>query len=365
MSTPSTERDPSAGMQEDAAGQMKLGLDDDAGSNAPEAQAEPAPSADPGEVRAGGDDATGHLFEHAQPRAATIPALTLGARLRNAREAMGLGLDQASRALRIPTARLAEIERDHFDAIGAPVYLRGYLRSYARLVGLPEVVVTAALEGATVAPPALVATQTVSRSHYFTSRYGSLVVYGVLTAVFVVPLLWAARQGALLPEARAPLASLDAGSVETVSTPASVPLATSAPQDMQASDDFVGPPAPESVAEVSAAPEPPRPVMAAMAPMPARVTQDPVPAAGIRRVTLSLMQESWVEVLRGDGTRVEYGLVPGGTERSYDLAGGGSLRIGNTRGATLSIDGERVDLAPYTRANVARIAIPENPARND
>lgn len=372
MSTPSTEREPVAGMQEEAVAQMKLGLGEDAGPDAPEAPADAAPAhpgagdapSDAGDGHVAGDDATGHLFEQASPRAAATTGLTLGARLRNAREAMGLGLDQASRALRIPTARLAELERDHFDAIGAPVYLRGYLRSYARLVGLPQVVVTAALDGAAVAPPALVATRTVSRSHYFTSRYGSLVVYGVLTVVFVVPLLWAARQGALLPESRAPLASLDADGPAVVAAPAVVPPPASTATAIDP-DPFVGPPAPAANAASSADPLPPRPVMAAMAPMPARSVAEAPPAEGMRRVTLTLMQESWVEVLRRDGTRVEYGLLPGGTERSYDLAGGGSLRIGNTRGATLAIDGERVDLAPYTRANVARVSIAEPAARND
>ncbi len=352
MSTPQTERDESAGMHGTATDQLSLGLDDDAVDTATVAfvPSSPEPEPEPELV----DDSTGHLFEQdAAPRAA-LPKLSLGARLRNAREARGLGLEQVSRGLRIPGARLAEIEDDRFDAVGAPVYLRGYLRSYARLVGLPDVVVTAALAETGTVPPPLVATQTVSRSHYITSRYGSLLVYGVLTAVFVVPLLWAARQGALLPEARPSLASLDGGTSE-LAVRVSPPPVLSASDPGDAAE--VGPP------EVAAlpAPDPLRPVMAAMAPMPSAAAAAPE-AAG-RTVALVLTQASWIELTSADGKRLEYALLPAGSSRSYDVGEGAELRIGNSRGASVAIDGTAVDLAPLTRANVARVAIPAISAR--
>lgn len=80
-----------------------------------------------------------------------MPAL--GERYRAAREARGLSLSDVSEQIRIRSVYLAAIEEERWSAIGAPVYIRGFLRTYARFLGLdPEEVV--ADFNAAVAPPA-------------------------------------------------------------------------------------------------------------------------------------------------------------------------------------------------------------------
>lgn len=64
---------------------------------------------------------------------------TLGDRFREAREARGLALSDAAEQIRIRSVYLAAIEDENWSAIGAPVYVRGFLRTYARYLGLdPE-----------------------------------------------------------------------------------------------------------------------------------------------------------------------------------------------------------------------------------
>jgi len=63
----------------------------------------------------------------------------LGERFREAREARGLALSDAAEQIRIRSVYLAAIEEENWSAIGAPVYVRGFLRTYARFLGLdPE-----------------------------------------------------------------------------------------------------------------------------------------------------------------------------------------------------------------------------------
>ena len=63
----------------------------------------------------------------------------LGDRFRAAREARGLSLSDAAEQIRIRSVYLAAIEDENWSAIGAPVYVRGFLRTYARYLGLdPE-----------------------------------------------------------------------------------------------------------------------------------------------------------------------------------------------------------------------------------
>jgi cytoskeletal protein RodZ len=68
----------------------------------------------------------------------------LGERFRAAREARGASLSDAADQIRIRSVYLLAIEDERWDAIGAPVYIRGFLRTYARYLKLdPEEAVAA------------------------------------------------------------------------------------------------------------------------------------------------------------------------------------------------------------------------------
>ncbi len=61
-----------------------------------------------------------------------------GYRLRVARESQNITLEEASKQSRLSTQRLSEIESDDYRSMGATTFARGYLRSYARFLNLPE-----------------------------------------------------------------------------------------------------------------------------------------------------------------------------------------------------------------------------------
>lgn len=60
----------------------------------------------------------------------------IGERLRQAREAKGLSLDDVARQTRIPIRHLEHIEREEWDALPAITYSVGFVRNYANAVGL-------------------------------------------------------------------------------------------------------------------------------------------------------------------------------------------------------------------------------------
>ncbi|WP_159325446.1 helix-turn-helix domain-containing protein, partial [Klebsiella pneumoniae] len=65
-------------------------------------------------------------------------ALTTGARLRNAREQLGLSQQAVAERLCLKVSTVRDIEEDKAPADLASTLLRGYIRSYARLVHIPE-----------------------------------------------------------------------------------------------------------------------------------------------------------------------------------------------------------------------------------
>ncbi len=61
---------------------------------------------------------------------------TVGDRLRNAREGKGLSVDDMSARLRIPARYVRALEQGDMAALPEPTFVRGYLKSYARELGL-------------------------------------------------------------------------------------------------------------------------------------------------------------------------------------------------------------------------------------
>jgi len=57
--------------------------------------------------------------------------------LREAREAHGISVDEVAHELHLSPEVVLALEAGDYAAMGAPVFVRGHLRSYARLVGLP------------------------------------------------------------------------------------------------------------------------------------------------------------------------------------------------------------------------------------
>lgn len=70
--------------------------------------------------------------------AATPKATTPGELLKQARERVGLSVERVAKDLYLDTRVIHAIELDRFQELGAPVYAKGYLRKYAKLVGVTE-----------------------------------------------------------------------------------------------------------------------------------------------------------------------------------------------------------------------------------
>ena len=65
-----------------------------------------------------------------------LPATLTGAELRRIREARGVSLRHIASVTKIGMRFLEYLEQDRFAFLPAPVYLRGFLQEYARLVGI-------------------------------------------------------------------------------------------------------------------------------------------------------------------------------------------------------------------------------------
>src|SRR4051794_20560842 len=61
---------------------------------------------------------------------------SIGRYLKRTREGKAMSVEEVSRATRIPVASIERIEADHFDDLPGEVFVRGFLKAYARAVAL-------------------------------------------------------------------------------------------------------------------------------------------------------------------------------------------------------------------------------------
>lgn len=73
---------------------------------------------------------------HARGEEAELPAVLTGEDLRRIRESRGVSLRHIASVTKIGLRFLEYLEEDRFAFLPAPVYLRGFLQEYARLVGI-------------------------------------------------------------------------------------------------------------------------------------------------------------------------------------------------------------------------------------
>jgi cytoskeleton protein RodZ len=294
---------------------------------------------------------------------------SLGSRLRAARELRGVDVEACAHALRLPTRVVRQLEGNDYSGIDYQVYLEGYLTKYARYLGLDEAEVKAELRQIRPSQPTLVATGGISHSRYLLENYARAATYVVLTAAIVVPTIWLGVRGTLDRDV-SHLAPLDAAPVAQVDAPASTSsvataVATPAESDTNGASTVASAPATQPAPAASSPAPDQQPLMASMAPFP-NLGNDAAHAAapaatavgnGAHSLVLSLEAASWVEVTTKDGSRLEYGLLPAGSSKTYHSDQPMEVRIGNATGAQVTLDGQPMPLDNYRRANVAHFRI--------
>jgi cytoskeletal protein RodZ len=113
---------------------------------------------------------------------------SIGRYLKRTREARAMSVEEVSRATRIPVASIERIEADHFDDLPGEVFVRGFLKAYARAVSLPmdEVLAryTASRRVALVTPLPIAAPARRSQGR----RFGVAIAFVLLLILFTLAL---------------------------------------------------------------------------------------------------------------------------------------------------------------------------------
>jgi cytoskeleton protein RodZ len=301
------------------------------------------------------------------------PPIGPGASLKTARERAGLSLDEVAQALKLAPRQVRALEEEDFAQLPGRTFARGFVRNYARLLKLDGDDLLAQLPDATHAP-ALAAPSL----HSTGGTMGEVPVAKVARPVagrWLIPVLLVAcvvgagayewyRSGRVMPgdttrgEA-APVASAPATGTARSDLPN--PLST-APQEAIPAENRESAPTPSQPA---AAPEPAQPGAAdartETAPAAVAETQG-ASAPGVASeapapLVLSYRASSWTQVRDGKGQVILLRTVPAGSEQAIRGTPPFDIVLGNARAVSIIYRGQPVDVARYTRQNIARLRL--------
>ncbi len=113
-----------------------------------------------------------------------------GSLLRNARKAAGLSLLDVTAKLHLDLKVIQALEEDDFSTLPPATFVRGYLRSYTQLLGLPIGPVLEALDNEHLSPPVLIADIAEEPQASSDDVPVRLVSYGVIAILTIMVVLW-------------------------------------------------------------------------------------------------------------------------------------------------------------------------------
>ncbi|WET41831.1 cytoskeleton protein RodZ [Citrobacter enshiensis] len=317
-------------------------------------------------------------------------AQTTGVRLRNAREQLGLSQQAVAERLCLKVSTVRDIEEDKAPADLASTFLRGYIRSYARLVHIPEEELLPGLEKqAPIRPGKVAPMQSFSLGKRRKKRDGWLMTFTWLILFVVVGLTGAwwwqnhkAQQEEITTMADQSTAELSASNESSQS----VPLDTSA----TASQNNAQAPADAANAAVTAAPQTPETASAAPTadaqqnavvapsqanvdtattapavapaapgtPLPADQAGVTTPAVDPNALVMNFTADCWLEVTDATGKKLFSGMQR--KDGNLNLTGQApyKLKIGAPAAVQIQFQGKPVDLSRFIRTNqVARLTV--------
>ena len=265
----------------------------------------------------------------------------VGAILRAAREARDLSVQEAAQQLRLMNRQITAMENEDFAALGQPVFARGFVRNYARMLGLDTVTILQAMGGAHVEPVEVSQTPPlVLPSRWFTSGW-------LITGMFLLLL------GTVLPIGLYAWLSSDIEEITSTVTrnqPASN-LAPAATANNAASVT------PIPLAEESA---PSNAVTNVASDLTAAPTEAPIaPPPMKREMRFEFADDAWLDVKDGTGETLHHQMNLKGSNLILTGQPPLELVVGNAARVRMSYNGRPLDLTPYINANVARFSLEE------
>ncbi|WP_033007389.1 cytoskeleton protein RodZ [Vibrio harveyi] len=308
-------------------------------------------------------------------------SMEAGTILKNKRESLGMTQKHVADRLRLRVSVIEDIENNRFEEQQVTTFTRGYLRSYAKLVGLDEKIVLAALEQTSEVhvKPQETEMQSFSRKTKHEKHNSRIMLLTWAIAIVITGISaawwWQNQQENSLTQLSSETAETEhvandadidqmsadeliaSTSAEIAPISAAPAVVSEADTTMSATDEGMAEstvtPATEAVEET--AQEPVAVIEDAQA---AEEPVTPVIPEGMTLLTMKFKADCWIQVKDANGKTLVSGTRKPGQD--VELAGKAPFKVilGAPEGVTMTFASEPVDLSGYTSGKVARFTLP-------
>ncbi|WP_460927127.1 RodZ domain-containing protein [Pseudomonas sp. MC6] len=342
----------------------------------------------------------------AHPEVVAANRVNPGETLRQARESNGWSLAEVALKLNLTVTSLSNLEAGAFDKLPGHTFARGYIRAYAKLLGMDQTVLVQQFDQSTGTDSQGSNVHALGRieepvrvSHTILRIVSLLLLIAVIGGGFV----WWQDQTSLrskdltslapehvevegadgttqihpidepedqaveenqadtstalaLPQSETTAESTGAEATTPATTPAApvAPAATTTAPAHTPAPVVATPATPAPNAPATPAPTTTAPVAPATAAPTAEAT---APVAGDGQVQLQFSADCWAQVTDGRGKVIFSGLKHKGDSVSVSGKPPLSVRLGVARAAQVSYNGQPVDIAPFTSGETARLKL--------
>ena len=290
-----------------------------------------------------------------------------GQLLRNAREQLGWTREQVASRIHLRLTLIAAIEADTYDKHTSHTFIRGYLRAYAKLVGIPEETILAAYDKLGLTPPDNIDMQSFSRRSRQQANDSRLkvVTWLVILVLIALSIAWWWQSTARRSAGDEALAASEMGTEQTMSVASVTPAVDVADPVLPVASDAVA----TEVVVSDAAATVPAVVAATSAALSteasaAEATLAPAEPAATEpgkapQLKMSFTADCWLDVKDANGKTLFSGLKKANDE--LVLEGPEPLRfiIGAPMAVNLEYQGKSFDMSRYNNGRTARFSLPQ------
>ena len=320
----------------------------------------------------------------AHPEVLAATRVNPGETLRQARENNGWTLAEVALKLNLTASSLSNLETGAFDKLPGHTFARGYIRAYAKLLGMDQASLVREFDlytgtdanGSNVHSLGRIE-EPVRVSHTILRIVSLLLLIAVIGGGFI----WWQDQTSmrakdlvgLAPEHVEvegadgttrihPIDEPEDQAVAEAAVEGQAPVATEGAPEQSATTALALPSAPAAAPLTPAAtpltqPAPAPAVAAPVAPAVAPATPAAAPAAGAGKVNVQYTADCWTQVTDATGKVLFGGLKRKGENLEVSGKSPLTLRLGYARGAQVSYNGQSVDIAPFTSGETARLKL--------
>ena len=287
---------------------------------------------------------------------AEIPVVSLGKMLREARERQGLSVMDVSSQIKFAPRQIEALEEDDLQHLPETAFLRGFVRSYAKILHLDAQVLLAALPQKKAVETELTpdSVEEPFPDIHSVLRHNLIWLGAALLLILIVT-------GFVLWHFAAPPEAIKEAKVETsISLPAEAPVNRAQPVLDTTEIEPVLPKMP--IVKMPPSPAVTQPSVQVTGAAPSRSAKNKqVAVSGVQPVSepdttvpitslrIEFSEDAWAEIKDRDGKILSSRLHSAGNELTVNGRAPFSLLIGHAKSVRLYYKGKEIDLAPHTR----------------